>query len=162
MSAVQLFALFPDQEAARIYLESRRWPDGPRCSICKSRERITTRKDGFYRCNRCQLDFTVRTGTIFERSHVPLHKWIFAMYLLVTGREGISSMQLASEVGITQKSARFVLQRLREACGDDPALFQCSIGVDDLTPLVRNPTNPSASVLTQNALPVRYTRWLRE
>jgi len=78
--------------------------------------RLTTRKGGFYRCNKCKLDFTVRTGTIFERSHVPLHKWIHAMYLLVTSRKGISSMQLAKEIGITQKSAWFVLQRLREAC----------------------------------------------
>ena len=61
----------------------------------------------------------MRTGTIFERSHVPLHKWVYAMYLLVTARKGISSMQLAKEIGITQKSAWFVLQRLREACGSD-------------------------------------------
>ena len=70
---------------------------------------------GFYRCNACQIDFTIRTGTIFERSHVPLHKWIYSMYLLVTARKGISSMQLAKEIGITQKSAWFVLGRLREA-----------------------------------------------
>jgi transposase-like protein len=80
-------------------------------------ERITARKEGFYRCNQCKEDFTVRTGTIFERSHVPLHKWVYAMYLLVTARKGISSMQLAKEIGITQKSAWFVLHRLREACG---------------------------------------------
>lgn len=81
--------------------------------------RITTRKDGYYRCNACKLDFTVRVGTIFERSHVPLHKWLYAMYLLVTARKGISSMQLAKEIGITQKSAWFVLHRLREALGQD-------------------------------------------
>ena len=101
--------MFPDQETARVYLESRLWPDGPRCPVCGLGERITARKDGFYRCNQCKEDFTVRTGTIFERSHVPLHKWIYAMYLLVTARKGISSMQLAKEIGITQKSAWFVL-----------------------------------------------------
>ena len=63
------------------------------------------------------LDFTIRTGTIFERSHIPLHKWLYAMYLLVTARKGISSLQLAKEIGVTQKSAWFMLQRLREACG---------------------------------------------
>jgi ISXO2-like transposase domain len=63
------------------------------------------------------LDFTIRTGTIFERSHVPLHKWLYAMYLLVTARKGISSLQLAKEIGVTQKSAWFMLHRLREACG---------------------------------------------
>jgi transposase-like protein len=117
ISTFQRFALFPDEETARTYLEGRLWPNGTTCPTCKGTERITTRpRAGFYRCNACQLDFTVRTGTIFERSHVPLHKWIYSMYLLVTARKGISSLQLAKEIGITQKSAWFVLGRLREAC----------------------------------------------
>jgi transposase-like protein len=95
------------------------------------RERITVRKGGFYRCNQCKEDFTVRTGTIFERSHVPLHKWIYSMYLLVTSRKGISSMQLAKEIGITQKSAWFVLQRLREACGNDDTLLKGIVEIDE-------------------------------
>jgi len=119
ISTFQLFAMFPDAESARLYLESRLWPDGPKCPECKSGERITVRKGGYYRCNACKLDFTVRTGTIFERSHIPLHKWIYAMYALVTARKGVSSLQLAKEIGVTQKSAWFVLQRLREACGSD-------------------------------------------
>jgi transposase-like protein len=117
ISTFQLFEMFPDQETARTYLEGRLWPNGPRCPVCGLGERVTARAGGFYRCNQCKEDFTVRTGTIFERSHVPLHKWIYAMYLLVTARKGISSMQLAKEIGITQKSAWFVLHRLREACG---------------------------------------------
>jgi transposase-like protein len=117
ISTFQLFEMFPTAESARLYLESRLWPDGPVCPACKASERITTRKGGFYRCNACQIDFTIRTGTIFERSHVPLHKWLYAMYLLVTARKGISSLQLAKEIGITQKSAWFVLHRIREACG---------------------------------------------
>lgn len=72
ISTFELFELFPDQEAARIYLEGRLWPDGVRCSCCGLTDRITTRKGGYYRCNQCKLDFTVRTGTIFERSHVQL------------------------------------------------------------------------------------------
>ena len=112
ISTFELFEMFPDQETARVYLESRLWPNGPRCPVCGFGDRVTARKDGFYRCNQCQEDFTVRTGTIFERSHVPLHKWVYAMYLLVTARKGISSMQLAKEIGVTQKSAWFVLQRL--------------------------------------------------
>src|ERR1700681_142040 len=132
ISTLQLFAMFPDQETARVYLESRLWPNGATCPTCSSHERITTRKGGFYRCNRCKLDFTVRTGTIFERSHVPLHKWIYAMYLLVTSRKGISSMQLAKEIGITQKSAWFVLQRLREACGNDLTMLRGTVEVDEV------------------------------
>src|SRR5579872_5954819 len=131
ISIFQLFEMIPDQGSARIYLEGRLWPNGPRCPVCGLGERITERKGGFYRCNQCKEDFTVRTGTIFERSHVPLHKWIYAMYLLVTARKGISSMQLAKEIGITQKSAWFVLHRLREACGGDLDKLQGIVEIDE-------------------------------
>jgi transposase-like protein len=131
ISTFELFAMFPDQETARVYLESRLWPQGPKCPVCGLGDRITARAGGYYRCNQCKEDFTVRTGTIFERSHVPLHKWIYAMYLLVTARKGISSMQLAKEIGITQKSAWFVLGRLREACGDDLSKLQGIIEIDE-------------------------------
>lgn len=117
ISTFQLFEMLPDQETARLYLEGRLWPNGPVCPQCGNVDRITTRKGGYYRCNTCgDFDFTIRTGTIFERSKIPLHKWVYAMYLLVTARKGISSMQLAKEIGVTQKTAWFMLGRLREAC----------------------------------------------
>jgi transposase-like protein len=131
ISTFELFALFPDVETARTYLESRLWPEGPRCPVCGLGERITARKGGFFRCNQCREDFTVRTGTIFERSHVPLHKWVYAMYLLVTARKGISSLQLSKEIGITQKSAWFVLHRLREACGSDLEKLKGIVEIDE-------------------------------
>jgi transposase-like protein len=131
ISTFQLFQKFPDQEAARQYLEKRLWPKGAVCPHCKSGERITARKDGFYRCNACREDFTVRTGTIFGRSHIPLHKWLYAMYLLLTARKGISSMQLSKEIGIRQASAWFMLQRLREACGNDLAMLRGIVEVDE-------------------------------
>lgn len=123
ISTFKLFEVFPDEATAREYLEGRLWPSGPVCPECKAGDRITVRKAGYYRCNACgDFDFTVRTGTVFERSHIPLHKWVYAMYLLVTARKGISSMQLAKEIGVTQKSAWFMLHRLREACGSDDDL----------------------------------------
>jgi transposase-like protein len=131
ISTFQLFEMFPDQETARKYLEEHRWPNGPTCPVCGLGERITARKKGFYRCNQCKEDFTVRTGTIFERSHIPLHKWIYAMYLLVTARKGISSLQLAKQIGVTQKSAWFMLHRLREACGDDLSKLQGIVEIDE-------------------------------
>lgn len=131
ISTFELFKMFPDQESARSYLEGRLWPQGVRCPVCGLGDRITARKGGYYRCNQCKEDFTVRTGTIFERSHVPLHKWLYAMYLLVTSRKGISSMQLSKEIGITQKSAWFVLQRLREACGNDPTVLAGIVEIDE-------------------------------
>jgi len=131
VSTFQLFEMFPDAEAARLYLEARLWPDGVRCPVCKLGERITARKGGYYRCNACKEDFTVRTGTIFERSHVPLHKWIYAMYMLVTARKGVSSLQLSKQIGVTQKTAWFVLHRLREACGNDFTKLTGIVEVDE-------------------------------
>jgi transposase-like protein len=131
ISTFQLFKMFPNTESGRKYLEGRFWPSGAKCPICKSSDRITSRKGGYYRCNACKKDFTVRTGTIFERSHVPLHKWIYAMYLLVMARKSVSSLQLSKEIGITQKSAWFVLQRLREACGNDLAMVNSIVEVDE-------------------------------
>jgi transposase-like protein len=131
ISTFELFNLIPDAETARLYLESRLWPNGVTCPTCAGRERITNRKDDFYRCNRCETTFTVRTGTIFERSHVPLHKWVYAMYLVVTARKGISSMQLAKEIGVTQKTAWFMLQRLHEACAGKMDKLSGLIEVDE-------------------------------
>ena len=131
ISTFQLFAMFPDQESARLHIEAQRWPQGAACPTCGIKDRVTTRKGGFYRCNQCRADFTVRTGTIFERSHIPLHKWIYAMYLLMTARKGISSMQLAKEIGITQKSAWFMLGRLREACGGDLTTLSGIVEIDE-------------------------------
>lgn len=123
VSAYEFLKKFPDENAARAYLESHRWNGSPICPKCGSAGKMhkQSRKgvEGYYRCADCLSVFTVRTGTIFERSHVPLDKWLFAMYLLATSRKGISSLQLSKELGITQKSAWFMLQRLREACGSD-------------------------------------------
>ena len=131
ISTFQLFATFPDEESARNYLQGRLWADGVKCPECKGKERITERKNGYYRCNPCKLDFTIRTGTIFERSHVPLHKWIYAMYLVVTARKGISSLQLGKEIGVTQKSAWFMLQRLREACSQNSDKLRGIVEIDE-------------------------------
>jgi transposase-like protein len=131
ISTFQLFERFPDKESARVYFEQRLWPVGPVCPVCKGQERITVRKGGYYRCNACSEDFTVRTGTVMERSHIPLHKWLYAMYLLVTARKGISSLQLSKEIGVTQKSAWFLLHRLREACGKDLTKLQGIVEIDE-------------------------------
>lgn len=131
ISTFRLFELFPDEPTARTYLEGRLWPNGAICPTCQSADRLTPRKDGFYRCNACQIDFTVRTGTIFERSHVPLHKWLYSMYLLVTARKGISSLQLAKEIGVTQKTAWFILGRLREACSGKLEMLQGTVEIDE-------------------------------
>jgi transposase-like protein len=131
ISVFQLSKMFPDESAARKYMEARRWPTGVICPACQEAKRITPRKNGFYRCNACKADFTVRTGTIFERSHVPLHKWIHAMYQLMTARKGVSSLQLGKEIGVTQKTAWFMLGRIREACGNDPTVLAGIVAIDE-------------------------------
>ena len=132
ISTFELFSMIPDAESARQYIEKRRWPEGVVCPKCQAKaERITVRVGGYYRCNVCDLDFTIRTNTIFERSHIPLHKWLYAMYLLVTARKGISSLQLSKEIGITQKSAWFMLQRIREVCGNDDFTLSGIVEMDE-------------------------------
>lgn len=131
MSEYEFRRLYPNAEAARLYIESRRWPQGPVCPACQEAARIGKRPEGFYRCHACGLDFTVRTHTIFERSHVPLDKWLLAMFKLMTARKGVSSLQLGKELGITQKSAWFMLQRIREACGNDMTALRGTVEIDE-------------------------------
>jgi len=75
--------------------------------------------EGYFECGHCRKVHTVRTGTIFERSHIPLHWWLYAFYLECTTRKGISSIQLSIQLGVTQKTAWFMLQRIRKVCGRD-------------------------------------------
>ena len=118
ISAYQFFQSFPNEWTAIEHIEHLRWPDGVVCPMCDSdrTSRLKTRQ--YHQCKDCRQKFTVRTGTVFERSHIPLDKWLYAIYILQTARKGVSSLQLSKELGITQKSTWFMLHRLREACGN--------------------------------------------
>lgn len=133
ISTFRLFELFPDEEAARKYIENRLWKDGVQCPKCKLTGNIKARekRPGVYFCNRCRMDFTVRSGTIFGKSHCPLHKWLYAMYLLLTSRKGISSLQLSKEIGVQQRTAWFMLQRIREACKDNGGILKGIVEADE-------------------------------
>ena len=115
ISAFEFFEQFPDEQAAIDFLEAERWPEGVICPRCESARTKRISTSNRHNCNGCRKQFTVRTGSIFERSHIPLYKWLYAMYLMQTARKGISSVQLAKELGITQNSAWFLMHRLREA-----------------------------------------------
>lgn len=111
-------AHFSDDVAARRLIESVRWPDGPVCSHCGTvNHAYATKKPGWYRCaeKECRKDFTVTTGTVMERSHIPLHKWVSAFYLLNASKKGISAHQLHRQLGIRYQSAWFMCHRIREA-----------------------------------------------
>ncbi len=133
ISAYEFLKKFPDERTARLYIEDRRWQGRPVCPHCGEVQRVQVRKvDGYFRCLACKTDFTVRTGTIFERSHVPLDKWLYVIYLLVTSRKGVSSLQLSKEIEVTQKTAWLMLQRLRKACnGTDGGLLSGVFEADE-------------------------------
>ena len=118
ISTFEFMRKFNAEQAVRKHFENRRWPNGKFCPHCSSTRKITERKgrEGLYRCADCLKDFTAKVGTVLERSHISYQQWFMAMYMVMTARKGISSLQLAKEIGITQRSAWFLLHRLREAC----------------------------------------------
>ena len=116
ISLYQFFAKFPDEESARNYFETQRWNGQTVCPHCGSEtvSECKNHKPMPYRCKSCRKHFSVRTGTVLAESRLPLHKWMMAMYMLTTARKGISSVQMAKELGVTQKTAWFLSQRIRE------------------------------------------------
>jgi len=111
---------FQDEQEARKFIEAKLWPNGPVCPHCQETSRIypSTGKGvraGVYRCNSCDKDFTVTIGTVMERSHVPLNKWLMAIYLFSSSKKGISSKQLQRMLSVTYKTAWFLSHRIREA-----------------------------------------------
>jgi len=116
---------FHDEDLARQHLEAIRWPDGPVCPHCGSCDGAyaiqTKRRKGLYRCKakECKQQFTITVGTVFERSKIPLDKWLMAVYLMCSSKKGISSHQLHRTLGVTYKTAWFMTHRIREAMRED-------------------------------------------
>ncbi len=114
---------FHNEEAAYAFVEARVWPEGPVCPHCGGVDRIgkmggKSTRIGVYKCYQCRKPFTVKVGTIFESSHVPLRIWLQAMYLVAGSKKGISSNQLHRTLGVTLKTAWFMSHRIREAMRD--------------------------------------------
>jgi transposase-like protein len=110
--------VFSDDQKARRYLERLRWPKGPLCPRCGAVDHAYEIKPaGVYRCANpeCQANFTVTGGTVMARSHIALHKWLRAFYLMCSSRNGVSARQLQQTLGITYRSAWFMVQRIRKA-----------------------------------------------
>jgi transposase-like protein len=111
--------VLPDDNACRFFLEDLRWNGVPLCPHCASANenhyklKVKGLLNGLYKCKDCRERFTVTVGTMFEGSHIPLRKWFIAIYIFTAHKKGISSIQLGKDLGITQKSAWFVLSRLR-------------------------------------------------
>jgi transposase-like protein len=114
---------FHDEAAAYKFVEARIWPNGPVCPHCGGVDRISKMKGkstriGAYKCYQCRAPFTVKIGTIFEASHVKLHLWLQAIFLMASSKKGISSNQLHRTLGVTLKTAWFMSHRIREAMRD--------------------------------------------
>jgi transposase-like protein len=116
-----------DEQAAYEYVETRIWPNGAVCPRCRGYNNKPlngkSTRVGVYKCYDCYKPFTVKVGTIFEQSHIPLHKWLQAMYLFSSSKKGISSLQLSRTLGITLKTAWFMSHRIREAMAPHAALL---------------------------------------
>jgi transposase-like protein len=116
--------IFHDEALAREWLEARVWKNGRACPHCGAVEERTRKLEGaahragLYQCNECRQQFTATVGTLFERSKIPLSKWLMAMFLLSASKKGMSAMQLHRMLGVSYKSTWFMMHRIREAMND--------------------------------------------
>jgi transposase-like protein len=116
--------IYHDDDAARAHLETLLWPHGPSCPRCGvTEDRITklqgkSTRPGVYKCKDCRKPFSVTVGTVMERSHIPLHKWVLAAHFMASSKKGMSALQLQRMMGVTYETAWFLFHRLREAAKD--------------------------------------------
>jgi len=112
--------IFHDETKAREWLEARVWPEGPTCPHCGVIDRATlmqgkSHRPGLYKCTACREPFTVTVGTLYERSKVPLHKWLAATHLMMASKKGMSALEIGRLLGLSKKTAWFVCHRIRES-----------------------------------------------
>jgi transposase-like protein len=123
---------FHDEDAAREHIEASRWPDGVNCPLCGSlnvRRMGGKTQAGMFLCNDCRGKFTCRTGSVMERSHVPLHKWLLAIHLMASSKKGISAHQLMRNLDLgSYRTAWFLAHRIREAMGLGPETDTSPLG----------------------------------
>jgi transposase-like protein len=115
---------FTDEASAIAHLEASRWAEGvfcPHCGSMNATRMAGKTQAGYFQCNDCRDKFTCRTGTVMERSHIPVHKWLLAIHLMSASKKGMSAHQLHRMLGITYKSSWFLAHRIREAMIDDKA-----------------------------------------
>ena len=133
LSLVKITRMFPDDAAAERWFVETRWPDGIHCLACGSTnvQERPTRKPQPYRCRDCRKDFSVKLGTLMEGSKLGFQVWAIAIYLLATNLKSVSSMKLHRDLGITQKSAWYLAQRIRETWRDNSDPFNGPVEADE-------------------------------
>ena len=112
-----LLTFFNDEQVCREYLANIRWAGKPTCPYCKHDHVFKFTNGKVFKCGSCRKQFSVRVGTMFEDSKIPLQKWFAAIYLITSHKKGISSLQLHRDLGITQKTAWFLNHRIRKSLG---------------------------------------------
>lgn len=148
--------IFTDETAAREWLEARVWPNGPTCAHCGNvdAEKITklegkAHRPGVYQCNECRAQFTATVKTVFERSKIPLTKWLAALFLMTASKKGVSAHQVHRMLGISYKSTWFMMHRLREAMrtgGLEPMGGSGKVVEADETYFGKNVIQPNATI----------------
>ena len=133
LTVIELFDMFPTEDAAREWFESIIWPNGRHCPKCGSvRTHEASHAKMPYRCTDCRSYFSVKTGTAMQASKIPLRKWAIAVYLCLTNLKSVSSMKLSRDLGVKQQTAWFMLHRIREAWAeDDDDQFDGPVEVDE-------------------------------
>ena len=134
LTLLQLTRLFPDEQAARDWFEALRWPNGRRCPRCAGDKtsRIKSERPMPYRCRPCRKFFSVKTGTVMQASNLPLQKWLWGIYLMSTSLKGVASMKLHRDLGITQKTAWMMAQKIREGWTDgQPRTVSGTVEIDE-------------------------------
>jgi transposase-like protein len=154
--------IYTDDNAAREHLESLRWPNGPICPHCGVVDNAValngkSTRPGVYKCRDCQKPFSVTVGTVFERSKIPLSKWLLANHMLSSGKKGVSSHEIHRTLGVTYKTAWFMTHRIREAMA--PGANAGQLGGEgktveaDETYLAKSPKTRKPAGLPLNAKP---------
>ena len=132
ISLMALADMFPDEDSARLWFEAHVWPNGRFCPSCGS---TRTHEAGHnhmpYRCSDCRSYFSVKTGTVMHMSRLPLRKWVFAIYLHITSLKGMSSMKLHRDIDVPQKTAWYMLQRIRKAWESGTLPFDGPVEIDE-------------------------------
>ena len=133
ITVLQLADMFPTEDAARAWWEAQVWPEGRHCPKCGSLHTCEASHAKMpYWCNDCRGYFSAKTGTAIEGSKLPYRKWVFAIYLECTSLKGVSSMKLHRDIGVSQKTAWFMLHRIREVWAADKAdRFSGPVEVDE-------------------------------
>ena len=133
ISLMELPEIFPDDEAAEKWIAEIRWPDGPRCPRCNSKnvQEKPKHPSMSYRCRQCRKFFSVRTGTVMQNSNLGAKTWVWAIYLMTTNLKGVASMEYYRALDITQKTAWYLAHRIRETWNEGQGLFSGPVEVDE-------------------------------